>query len=359
MRWPLTGDAAVESTLGTFTLAGRDAVRTSTWRPTRGRRCSMARPEAQFTATGSARPRAGGDRSASTAPPWAAGCRARAACRGSATSGGARGSRRRTSTSRRCGPTCRAASAPWRPSRDAASTPTSPWTARLASLSGTVRGRALTGRGEVAHRNGNYDLRGVRIANGGSHVDIDGRWGSTVDLRWNADVRSLALLHPDLSGELVSSGRARGNATRPQLDGRCPRPAAALRQYRSSHSLQGEVDLDLTDAARITRRPARHVGRPRLRRCWTRHGSSCRAAPESTSCRSTSRRPGDDTRRLPGFDARLAARGEFEVGTRRWHGLLEEATLAYPDGRATLLQPAAIEVGPDAVACRADLPADR
>ena len=35
-----------------------------------------------------------------------------------------------------------------------------PWTARLTSLSGTMFGRPLTGRGEIAHRNGLFDLRG-------------------------------------------------------------------------------------------------------------------------------------------------------------------------------------------------------
>ena len=50
-------------------------------------------------------------------------------------------------------------------------TPDAPWTARLASLSGTLAGRALTGRGEISHRAGTYDLRGVRIANGPGYED--------------------------------------------------------------------------------------------------------------------------------------------------------------------------------------------
>jgi autotransporter translocation and assembly factor TamB len=98
-------------------------------------------------------------------------------------------------------------------------TPEAPWTARLASLSGTLAGRALTGRGEISHRDGNYDLRRVRVANGPSHLDLDGRWGDTVDLRWSADVRSLALLHPGLAGELLSAGRVHGRAARPQIEG--------------------------------------------------------------------------------------------------------------------------------------------
>ncbi len=156
---------------------------------------------------------------------------------------------------------------------------------------------------------------------------------------------SLSLLHPDLSGELVSSGRARGNATRPQLDA-----DVRARQLRFGStvvdSLQGEIDLDLTDAreSRVDLR-ATSVDLGFVLLDTARFQLQGRTGEHELSLDFSSTR--DDTRQLPGFDARLAARGEFDVATRRWHGLLDDATLAYPDGRATLLQAAAIEVGPD------------
>jgi translocation and assembly module TamB len=342
MRWPLIGEAAVESTLGTYSLQGALPYRFDVDAHARAPLLDGA-PEAQFTATGSL------DNGLVVID------RIDGAALGGRLSGSGRVSwigDQRWSARFQAQNIDIATLRPDLPGRISTVATvegrgfelTSPWTARLASLSGTVRGRALTGRGEIAHSNGNYDLRGVRIANGGSHVDIDGRWGSTVDLRWNADVRSLSLLHPDLSGELVSSGRARGNATRPQLDADI---RARHLRFGSTvvDSLQGEIDLDLTDA-RESRADLRatSVDLGFVLLDTARFHLQGRTGEHELSLDFSSTR--DDTRRLPGFDARLAARGEFEVATRRWHGQLEDAAFTFPDGRATLLQPAAIEVGP-------------
>jgi autotransporter translocation and assembly factor TamB len=87
---------------------------------------------------------------------------------------------------------------------------TAPWTARVSKLSGSLYGRPLTGSGEIAHRNGAFELKRLQIANAGSRVDIDGLWGPNVDLRWSANLKTLALIDPSLQGELVSAGSARG-----------------------------------------------------------------------------------------------------------------------------------------------------
>ncbi len=81
-------------------------------------------------------------------------------------------------------------------------------------------GRPLTGRGEIAHRDGLFDLRGVRIANGTSFVDIDGRVGANaLDLGWNVDLRSLAIVLPGMTGTLISRGTAHGTPSRPVITG--------------------------------------------------------------------------------------------------------------------------------------------
>ena len=102
-----------------------------------------------------------------------------------------------------------------------------PWTARLTSLSGTLFGRPLTGRGEINHRDGVFDLRNVRIANGESFADINGRVGAdALDLKWNVDLRSLAIAVPGMAGTLVSRGTASGTPQRPVIVGR-----ARVRQF--------------------------------------------------------------------------------------------------------------------------------
>ena len=222
-------------------------------------------------------------------------------------------------------------------------TPAAPWTVRLASLSGTVRGRALTGRGEVAHRDGTYELRGVRIANGPSHVDVDGRWGSSIDLRWNADVRQLSLLHPDLEGELVSSGRARGSPTRPEATAE-----ARLKKIRFGavgvKSLQASLDVDLADnsESRVDLR-AEDVDLGALQLESASLAAEGRSREHSVELRFAS--VGDEARSIPGFQAKIAVAGDYVAADARWLGNLHTASIEFPDGGATLLQPVALEAG--------------
>ena len=222
-------------------------------------------------------------------------------------------------------------------------TPAAPWTLRLASLSGTVLGRALTGRGEVAHRDGTYDLRGVRVANGPSHVDVDGRWGSSVDLRWNADIRQLSLLHPDLKGELVSSGHARGSPTRPDATAE-----ARVKNLRFGaigvESAQASLDVDLSDRAesRVDLRAEKlDLGALQLESASL--VADGRPREHAVELRFTS--AGDPDRQIPGFQAKIAVTGDYDAAGSRWLGNLHAASIAFPDGGANLSQPVALEAG--------------
>jgi translocation and assembly module TamB len=222
-------------------------------------------------------------------------------------------------------------------------TPTAPWTVRLASLSGTVRGRALTGRGEVTHRDGAYELREVRIANGASHVDVDGRWGPSIDLRWNADIRQLSLLHPDLEGQLVSTGRARGSPTRPAATAE-----ARLEKIRFGavgvKSLRASLDIDLTDdsESRVDLR-VEDVDLGALQLESASLAAEGRSREHSVELRFVS--AGDEARSIPGFQAKIAGAGEYLAADARWLGNLHTAAIEFPDGGATLLQPVALEAG--------------
>ena len=225
--------------------------------------------------------------------------------------------------------------------------PASPWTARLASLSGTLAGRALTGRGEVSHRDGNYELRDVRIANGPSHVDLNGRWGSTVDLRWSANVTTLALLHPDLAGELVSSGRARGSSSRPRVEG-----DLQVRGLRFAgvavQSVEAEVDVDATDAheSRVDVR-ATDIDLGPIQLDKARFDARGLLAGHDLALEFSS--PGGGTQRLPPVRGQVGLRGVYATARQSWLGSLEQASLTFPDGSATLLQPAAIEASAESL----------
>ena len=220
---------------------------------------------------------------------------------------------------------------------------TAPWTARVTKLSGSLYGRPLTGSGEIAYRNGTFELKRIQVANAGSRVDIDGLWGPTVDLRWSANLKSLALIDPSLHGELVSAGSARGTQARPDI-----KAEASVRNLRygsvTAGSIDADLDIDLGDQ-RNSRVDVRASGvlAGGLQFEAMRLQANGRVADHDLKLTATSQ--GDPQRKLAGFKATIAASGLADISARAWTGTLDEATFAFPDGGASLAQPAAVEIG--------------
>jgi translocation and assembly module TamB len=221
-----------------------------------------------------------------------------------------------------------------------------PWTARIDAASGTLLGRPLTARGEIAHRDGEFELRGVRAANADSYARVDGRYGRTMDLTWDADLRSLALIDPGLSGRLVAEGRAQGTRARPSIVAE-----AKLTGLRRGDlvigSAEARVDVDLGDE------------RPSMIDVFARNLDTGALGFDRLHLRVEGRTseheldfelvsPGDERGRFAGFLARVAARGALAADQRAWSGELIATEFVYPDGSATLLQPAAIEISREA-----------
>jgi translocation and assembly module TamB len=224
-------------------------------------------------------------------------------------------------------------------------TPASPWTVRLASLSGTILGRSLAGSGEVDHRDGTYELRRVRIVNGASHVNVDGRWGPTIDMQWDADIRTLALLHPDLSGQVISSGHARGSPARPAVTAQAQASRLQWGEL-SAGDLQADLDLDLGDQGLShaeLRATSIDLGMIKLDAATL--AASGQAGDHEMSLEFSS--PGDAERQMPGFRARLAASGGYDASRKDWRGSLDDAWIEFPDGRAALLQAASLRASAD------------
>ncbi len=219
-----------------------------------------------------------------------------------------------------------------------------PWTARLAKLSGTLYGRPLTGSGEVAHDRGAYEFRRVRLANGASRVDVDGRWGPSIDLAWSADLRTLGLIDPSLAGQLESRGVLRGTPARPEIEA-----DAHLRQFRgagiAAEAVDADFDLDLADhrgshadvRASGVDAAGQHYETARLQ-------ATGRTGEHTLTITATS--SGNAARRFAGFQAKLEATGAYDVPRKVWQGTLTDAALEFPDGGARLVQPAALELGP-------------
>jgi translocation and assembly module TamB len=342
LRWPLTGPTAVESTFGTYSLQGSMPYAFEVQAQVRAPVLDTA-PEARFSATGTfdreqlVLDRLQGDvlrgqlsMSGRVAwadmQPWSARLEARNIDMAGL----------RADLSGRISTTATVEGRGF--------TPDAPWTARLASLSGTLAGRALTGRGEVSHRSGSYDLRGVRIAHGPSHVDVDGRWGDTVDLRWSADMRSLSVLHPDLSGELVSTGRVTGRAARPVVEGQLKARRIGFAEV-TVESLDVDVDVDGTDQreSQFDARAA-EIDLGAVVLDSARLDAHGRMNEHAVAFEFASN--GDPDRQSPGFRGQVGVAGSYEADRRTWRGRLEETSVKFPDGGATLLQPALVEASP-------------
>ena len=207
-----------------------------------------------------------------------------------------------------------------------------PLTARVASLHGVLWGRSLTGSGEIERRDGNYELRAVRVANGDSYARVDGRYGPTLDLVLDADLRSLAIVDPQLSGRLTAHGRVQGTPSRPSITGEAT--LATLRyQDVVVGGAEARIDLDLGDtrSSRVVVR-ATEVDSGALRFDRVEFRASGRTTEHELSLEAAS--PGDERYRLAGFEARIAARGAFEIDRRRWHGELASTQFSFPDGSA-------------------------
>jgi translocation and assembly module TamB len=218
-----------------------------------------------------------------------------------------------------------------------------PWTAKLDALSGVLLGRAITGRGEISQRGGEYLFDGLRVASGSSNVTIDGRWGPDVDLRWNANLNNLSVLHPSLAGELVSSGTMRGTPERPVV-------VAEARGRKLEldgvviESLTAQVDADLSNVREShvdVRAQSISMDRFALEEARLRANGLARDHVAELEFRSAA----PDTGKEPGVRATIEAVGGYDFAEEAWRGRLDQVTIRFPEDAASLLQPAAIELG--------------
>ena len=220
-----------------------------------------------------------------------------------------------------------------------------PWTARLTSLSGTMFGRPLTGRGEIAHRDGMFDLRGVRIANGTSFVDLNGRVGTNaLDLDWNVDLRSLAVVLPGMTGTLVSRGTARGTPSRPVIAG-----TARMLHFDYAGvqiaSFDAEADIDSSDQRRSSVMfSATTIDAAGLAFDFARGSLDGFVGEHRITLDFAS--PGDPERRIAEFRGEFVAEGGYDLASSQWAGDLSQADIQFTEGSARLIQPAALVLGP-------------
>jgi translocation and assembly module TamB len=84
------------------------------------------------------------------------------------------------------------------------------FTADIASLSGTLRGEPVRGRGFVQRDRDGWTVRDAQVGLADSRLALSGVWKQTIDATWSLQVPSLKRLLPDAGGSIESQGRANG-----------------------------------------------------------------------------------------------------------------------------------------------------
>jgi len=118
----------------------------------------------------------------------------------------------------------------------------------IASLSGTLRDRALSGAGSVAVKNHEADISGLHLEWGGTHLRANGRAGKTLDLDLDLVAPDLAALIPSWRGAVSVQGSARGPRQKPAVAATITADSVRVRDYALNH-LDGHVNADLAFAS--------------------------------------------------------------------------------------------------------------
>ena len=89
--------------------------------------------------------------------------------------------------------------------------------AGITELSGAVRGQRATGHAQIAHRGADWLFTDVRLQLGATRIDLDGRYGTAMDLNFTLDAADLGLFSPGARGKLAAHGSVRGDLHDPTL----------------------------------------------------------------------------------------------------------------------------------------------
>jgi len=240
-----------------------------------------------------------------------------------------------------------------RRARDSARRP--PWTARLTALSGTMFGRPLTGRGEIAHRDGVFDLRTCALLTAhpsptstvASAPTLSTWTGTSTCVRWPLPCQAW-LEHWSRAAPLMAHSHARSSPA-PHACGISTMPGC-----RSRASTPKPTSTRATSVVRVSHSapvPSRPPGS-----CSTLHAAAWRASSASTRSRSTSPR-----RATPVAASRNSAanssRWRLRPGTQPVGRRVVAGRDPVSRRRCALIQPAALVARSGAAACGTAVPA--
>lgn len=121
---------------------------------------------------------------------------------------------------------------------------------RLATLSGRVMGRRVSGSGDIGYQAGLVTLRRVILRSGANRLEADGTVGERLAGRFELEAPELAALWPGLGGRVAARATLAGTATRPVIDLDAQGAALALDGNRIG-DLELHLDVDRAQRAAL------------------------------------------------------------------------------------------------------------
>ena len=111
-------------------------------------------------------------------------------------------------------------------------------------LSGSLRGLAVSGKGDLAFDGERWLSEQLRVTLGANQLNLSGSISEQLDLQWRLEVPLLTQIDPQFTGSLSSRGRVQGTLSEPLID-----VTARARDLRWQDYALEQLDLHLQPSA--------------------------------------------------------------------------------------------------------------
>jgi translocation and assembly module TamB len=196
----------------------------------------------------------------------------------------------------------------------------------------------LTASAQISADERGYHLPFVRFNSHSAQGEIKGRFGETLDLQWDINIRNLAHFVTTAQGGLHSQGQVYGTPTQPKLKAQLQGTALA---WQDTHldALDAKAELNLFDPnaplqIQLTATQLRQGTHTLERLSLDAQGKSTRHHIQLALT-------------APAYDSKIMLNGGFDRAQQSWHGVLSKAEIASTDlGQWHLTQEAALQLNP-------------
>ncbi len=123
--------------------------------------------------------------------------------------------------------------------------------ARIAQLSGVLRGYPVSGTGAVTQQQGQTQVESVQLKSGDAQLDLNGSIAESWDLTWVLQAPDLAQLLPTLAGSIDARGAVSGARAQPRVQAHAALQNFVVADARLA-ALQLDADVSLRPGAELS-----------------------------------------------------------------------------------------------------------